>query len=136
MLRKPLVRAQHLGESRDVLETGSGAEFFSARVPTLILMLLSALGWLLALEVFQVWPHGWASLFALGFEPLALWSVLLVTVLAVWRYSSGAWRWPIFLMLGVFVVLRVPTGNLWDALLDPFVWVGCQVVVLRRFMRR
>ena len=33
----------------------------------------------------------------------------------------------VFLTLGVlavYVVLRVPTGNLWDALLDPFVWLA------------
>jgi hypothetical protein len=30
-----------------------------------------------------------------------------------------------------FVVLRLPTGNAWDALLDPWLWVALHVMAFR-----
>jgi hypothetical protein len=38
----------------------------------------------------------------------------------------------VFGVLAVFVLLRLPTGNLWDALLDPWLWVALHVLALRR----
>ena len=33
----------------------------------------------------------------------------------------------------VFVALRLPTGNLWDALLDPWLWGALHVFLIRTF---
>ena len=35
----------------------------------------------------------------------------------------------------VFALWRLPTGNLWDAMIDPFVWVWALVVLVRRVPR-
>jgi len=43
------------------------------------------------------------------------------------------------LMLGVlalFVLTRLPTGNVWDALLDPWLWGGLQAGWLIGAVRR
>jgi hypothetical protein len=31
----------------------------------------------------------------------------------------------------LFVLLRLPTGNVWDAVLDPWLWLGLHWVLLR-----
>jgi len=35
------------------------------------------------------------------------------------------------LVLLFFVLTRLPTGNLWDALLDPLLWIVLQVYAIR-----
>lgn len=95
-----------------------------------------ALGWLLLLDTFAFWP---VSLYALGFSPAALASVALLVCLpwlAGTRINTG-WSW-LGLALGLLlahVLLRVPTGNLWDALLDPLLWAALQLYALRCLWR-
>jgi hypothetical protein len=36
----------------------------------------------------------------------------------------------------VFVSLRLPTGNLWDALLDPWLWLLLHAILLRRILSK
>ncbi len=95
------------------------------------------LGWLLLLDTFAVWP---VSLYALGFSPVVLAVVALVVCLP-WLLAGP--RQPArnaSLLLGAVlllqVLLRLPTGNLWDALLDPVLWVVLQVGWLQRGLRR
>jgi hypothetical protein len=95
------------------------------------------LGWLLLLDTFAVWP---VSLYALGSSPAALAVVALVAclpwLLAGPRQSA---RNASFLLGGVLllqVLLRLPTGNLWDALLDPWLWIVLQLDWLQRGLRR
>jgi hypothetical protein len=38
--------------------------------------------------------------------------------------------------LALFVLLRLPTGNVWDALLDPWLWLLLQADWLQRRVRR
>jgi hypothetical protein len=48
------------------------------------------------------------------------------------------WRLPPVLLVGVLlvhVVLRLPTGNVWDALLDPWLWAALQLAWLPRGLR-
>jgi hypothetical protein len=35
------------------------------------------------------------------------------------------------LALLLFVVLRLPTGNVWDAVVDPWLWLVAQCLALR-----
>lgn len=95
------------------------------------------LGWLLLLDTLALMP---SSLYAWGFGTAAL---MLVSVLAVlfWAMVGGSalgFRGLILMaaVLVLFVVTRLPTGNLWDALLDPWLWVVLQVVWLRRLWLR
>ena len=91
------------------------------------------LGWVLLLDTFALWSF---SLYAFGFSPAA---VLVVALLAVVPWVMGSthnmWRLPLVLLGGVLllhVVLRLPTGNVWDALLDPWLWAALQVAWLPR----
>jgi hypothetical protein len=36
----------------------------------------------------------------------------------------------------LFAATRLPTGNVWDAILDPWLWLLLQLVLLRRLLRR
>lgn len=88
-----------------------------------------ALGWVLLLDSFALLP---VSLYAWGFGPAALGGVALLGmfVVAVWPPRSRMAVWhaalvPLAVLL--LVTLRLPTGNVWDAVLDPCVWLVLQV---------
>jgi hypothetical protein len=95
------------------------------------------LGWALLLDSFAVLP---VQLYAWGFSPAAPGLALLVALLP-WVLGRGlapvrdfrAWVAPAALL--VLVVWRLPTGNVWDALLDPWLWLALHAVVIRRVMR-
>jgi hypothetical protein len=95
------------------------------------------LGWALLLDSFAVLP---VQLYAWGFSPAALGLALLVTLLP-WALGGGlapardfrCWVAPAALL--VLVVWRPPTGNVWDALLDPWLWLALHAVVIRRVIR-
>ena len=98
------------------------------------LMVLGALlGWVLLLDTLAWFP---VSVYAWGFgsAPLAL--ALLMTALLWLRWGSGS-PLQLLLVLALFVVTRAPSGNLWDALLDPLLWLalqwGCLVRVARLY---
>lgn len=92
---------------------------------------LALLGWVLLLDTFAWWP---LSLYAWGFGPQALGWValasLLPMVLGGWRLSAAGYALPLVLLW--FVALRLPTGNVWDVVLDPWLWVWAQCVALRQ----
>lgn len=100
-------------------------------------MLGIVLGWLLLLDTFAVWP---VSLYALGFSPVALAVVALVAglpwLLAGQRQSARNISLLLVAVLLLQVLLRLPTGNLWDALLDPWLWIVLQLEGLQRGLRR
>lgn len=89
------------------------------------------LGWVLLLDTFAVLP--W-QVYAWGFSPAA---VLLVAALAILPWLAGAAaRAPVLtyglpLAVLVYAVLRLPTGNVWDAVLDPWLWLVAHIVLLR-----
>lgn len=90
------------------------------------------LGWVLLLDMLAWWP---VSVYAWGYGPAALATACGLTVL-LWL-TAGASRSGrhaalcLAAVLAVFVVTRLPSGNLWDALLDPWLWMGLQVAGLR-----
>lgn len=96
------------------------------------------LGWALLLDSFALLP---VQLYAWGFSPLAAGLVaglaLLPWVLAGHR-GGGAVNWRLAVvplaLLGL-VVWRLPSGNAWDAVLDPCLWLVLHGVVLTRYRR-
>ena len=88
------------------------------------------LGWVLLLDTFAVLP---VQVYAWGFSPAAVALVILATLLP-WVISLRgpldplAWTAPMAVVL--FVLLRLPSGNVWDAVLDPWLWVVLQMMVV------
>jgi hypothetical protein len=96
-----------------------------------------ALGYLLLLDTFAVLP---LQLYAWGFSPMLLLGMLALSALpwllrggTAGRMDAGTWIAPTALLL--FAATRLPTGNLWDALIDPWLWLLLQWVLIRRLMR-
>lgn len=113
------------------------------------------LGWVLLLDSFawlpwQVYAAGFGTpalavvLAGLAVPLGAVWLLVLVQmlrkdrarvhrsslVLASLRVLAGP-----LAALALFVTLRLPTGNLWDALLDPLLWLVLHSLLLRRLLR-
>ena len=90
-------------------------------------------GWALLLDTFAWLP---VQLYAWGFSPAAPGLVLLL-VLLPWVFGgslahSGRFLWwavPVALL--VLVVWRLPSGNVWDAVLDPLLWLALHGYVAR-----
>ena len=86
------------------------------------------LGWLLLLDLLALLP---LSLYGLGFGTPSL-GVAVSLLLLFWlRWGAEPVARP-WLALGaavllLFVLTRWPSGNLWDALLDPLLWLGLQL---------
>jgi hypothetical protein len=94
------------------------------------------LGYALLLDTFAMLP---VQLYAWGFGPLAVVAVAAVALLPlVLRSVTGqlpqtAWVLPVAVAL--FVLTRLPSGNVWDAVLDPLTWLALQAYLLRRVFR-
>lgn len=91
------------------------------------------LGWALVVDTLNGWPTFFnLQLYALGFEAAGLWLVLAFTA-AVLLWAQVPWRWVLsaVMVLAAYVLLRLPTGNVWDAVLDPFVWLALHVQLWR-----
>lgn len=94
---------------------------------------LVALGWVLLLDTFALLPF---SLYAWGSAPALLGALALTGLLPALMTGRMAMPalWTAALLL--YVLLRLPTGNAWDAVLDPALWIWLQVDALRRLRRR
>ena len=105
-----------------------------ADAPTVYVLTGVVLGWILLLDVFALWP---VSVYVLGFGWPAL-GLLALLACAPWLLRPDAWRWSAAagLVLLLFVLTRLPSGNLWDALLDPWLWIALQLGLLRRLWVR
>lgn len=94
------------------------------------------LGWALLLDTFAAWP---LSLYAVGFSPVALVAVVLLASLPWLLAGEQGGGVAVFLLLGsvllLQVLLRLPSGNVWDAVLDPWLWAVLQLDGLRRLWR-
>lgn len=94
------------------------------------------LGWLLLLDTLALFP---VELYAWGFSPAAT-GLALFVALAPWMLGRGDahrnttwWLAPVVILL--FVALRWPTGNLWDALLDPWLWVALHLYLAQSILK-
>jgi hypothetical protein len=93
------------------------------------------LGWLLLLDTLALVPM---QLYAWGFSPWSAGAALLFGLLPwIFQGMSGlrSAGGLIVLAVVVFTLLRLPTGNVWDALLDPWLWVVLHIYLLRRWVR-
>jgi hypothetical protein len=109
-----------------------------ARPPSGAMALVVAavvLGWALLLDSFAQLP---VALYGLGFASPALAVVALLSLLPLLQAGAATrmstWLAPLALLL--FVLLRLPTGNVWDAVLDPWLWLGLQGYLLRAVLKR
>ena len=85
------------------------------------------LGWLLLLDTFALLP---LSLYSLGFSPATLGALALLASLPWIFFGPHHPARVVSSLLGtvllLHVLLRLPTGNVWDALLDPWLWIALQ----------
>jgi hypothetical protein len=94
-----------------------------------------ALGWFLWLDTLALVS---SSVYAWGYGRYALWSVLVLVLgwmLAlrfVIQTSVLRFALPVLLVLLVFAVTRLNTGNVWDALLDPWLWVALHTMLAQK----
>jgi hypothetical protein len=122
-----------------ILKTGSFKPADPAIIPALQWASLGGvlLGWLLLLDTFALLP---LSLYAIGFSPAMLGLIALLTSLPVMvlglRHGARIVTFLLWTVLLLHVLLRLPTGNLWDALLDPWLWVALQLGWLVRGVQR
>lgn len=81
------------------------------------------LGWVLLLDTLAVLP---IAVYAWGFSPAATVAVFAVLMLPWVCHRSeramDAKLWVAPLAVLCFATVRLPTGNVWDALLDPWLW--------------
>lgn len=89
------------------------------------------LGWVLLLDTLALLP---VSIYAWGFNSAAMASVAVCAALLWVALGSVGSALPL-LVLTLFVLSRLPTGNLWDALLDPWLWLALQVGWFTRVAR-
>ncbi|MEO8152672.1 MAG: hypothetical protein ABI605_06340 [Rhizobacter sp.] len=80
---------------------------------------------------------GWLylGLYARGFGPEAALAGLLAGAAALFAIAAGKQRgagFAVLLSLTLFALLRLPTGNVWDALLDPWLWLWAVFSLLAR----
>lgn len=95
------------------------------------------LGWVLLLDTFAVLP---LAVYPWGFSPAAI-GLLLVAALLPWvvfgRHNSAASGAHLLTVAVLtFAALGLPSGNLWDAVLDPWLWLALHVVLVRNWRSR
>jgi hypothetical protein len=94
------------------------------------------LGYVLLSDTLALLP---VQLYAWGFSPAALACALVVAVVPCVALNpllrGNSWTLLMPAALLVFVLTRLPTGNVWDVLLDPLLWVALQIhwVLAKRY---
>lgn len=118
--------------------TGMPSSAATHRVTLALALVGMVAGWALLLDTFALLP--W-QLYSWGFSAAAV-GTLMVLVLLPWLVvsvpnssrSTRLWIAPVAVV--AFAATRLPSGNVWDALLDPWLWVALHVYVLRAVWRR
>ena len=106
-------------------------------MPAAIALPLSIIGLVLYLDAFGVLALGlYAGGFGAGFAPLLACAAAVASAFAIARGHAAASA-AAAVLIGVlpYSLLRLPSGNLWDALLDPLLWswaIGSVVVAAVR----
>lgn len=110
-------------------------------LPTWLFVIGVFLGWALVIDTLNLWPSWFnPQLYALGFGVHAFWFVLLLSAAVMWSVAKAeSLSIPLTLAVlsvcAIYALLRLPTGNVWDALLDPFVWMVLHLQLWRRLSR-
>jgi len=106
-------------------------------MPQALAGVLAVSGTLLYLDAMGVLARGF---YYAGFGPAAVPALAILAALGcVLAIVRGQARGPAASLLGavmLFSLLRLPTGNLWDALLDPLLWGWAVVTLLAGALRR
>ena len=97
----------------------------------------ATLGWALLLDTLGIWS---GSLYNWGFGAAAPAIVIGIAVLA-WVFAKKALPVSngvalLVTAIWLFVSLRLPTGNLFDALLDPLFWCCLQFALIQQWRHR
>ena len=103
-----------------------------SRSQKVLLLLGVVLGWVLLLDTLAWFP---VSIYAWGFGSAAVALALLAAAL-LWLLWGSRATVSLLAVLAVFVLTRAPSGNLWDALLDPLFWLVLQAGWLFNLARR
>ncbi len=90
------------------------------------------LGWVLLLDTLAWFP---VSVYAWGFGAGAV-AVAAVMAALFWLQQGTRASGLPFCVLALFALTRLPSGNLWDALLDPLLWLTLQFGWLFSALRR
>ena len=97
---------------------------------------LAAAGLLLYLEAFGVLALGlYSGGFGPAAAPLLACAIAIACAVAIARGLAAGTAAALLAAVLLFSLLRLPSGNLWDALLDPLLWswaLGSAVVAVRR----
>ncbi len=105
----------------------------ATRIPVPWALCGVAMGWVLALDTFAALPMQ-QSVYGWGFSPLAS-VVLMVGAAAAWIISARWVHTLPFLALAFFVLTRLPSGNVWDGVLDPLLWLYLHIDLARHVWR-
>lgn len=92
-----------------------------AHIPRLWAFAGVAVGWVLALDTFAALPIG-DSIYAWGFSPLATVFLMLVGA-GAWLVQPRPTNALVWLAVALYVATRLPSGNAWDAVIDPLLWL-------------
>jgi hypothetical protein len=110
--------------------------------PLSIFLVGSAVGWILVLDTFAIFP---ISLYAFGYsKEVAILGLSLAS--AFWLVSmrrsdphGGRRARDLAIVLALAIAIhtftRLPSGNAWDAMLDPWLWLVAQGALLVRGVR-
>jgi hypothetical protein len=101
-------------------ESGAAAD---SRVQKILLVLGVLLGWVLLADTLAWFP---VSVYAWGFGSAAVALALLAAAL-LWLLRGSRTTISLLVVMSLFVLTRAPSGNLWDALLDPLLWLALQL---------
>ena len=90
------------------------------------------------LDTFALLP---LQLYALGFSSAAVGTLLVIAMLP-WlmvseprpAHNLRLWIAPVAVL--IFTALRLPGGNVWDAVLDPWLWFALHPYVARALWRK
>ena len=98
--------------------------------PLGLLLVVIITGWVFALDTFAFFD---ISLYAIGFTPYAVLAALFFACLLQLISARSGHGQPtrhyrehaaiVLIAIVVHLLLRLPTGNMWDALLDPWLWL-------------
>jgi len=129
-----LLCAAVLVERLSPSSVAQGAATAPNRLKTAFAFTGVVVGWALLLDTFALLP---LQVYAWGNSAAAV-GLLVVVAFAVLGGAAQALRartWVVPMALLVFAALRLPTGNVWDAVLDPWLWVALHVHLGRRVLR-
>ena len=106
--------------------------------PPLVFLALCGvvLGWALLLDTLGLWPNSFYNWgFSVAAPALSLGVVALPWIVGKRLLPNAEIVWLAVATL-LFVALRLPSGNLFDALIDPWLWCFLQYALIQQLRRR